>query len=517
MKNKFIKFLSLLLVILIFCSAFVVKGEENTLSEVQKLYNEILNYKLKESDVSDVQSLIDTEFSQNAGSYAEWYILALSQNGEKYDFGNYEKALLKYVDENTISSATTQQKYALSLISVGSTDGYIHKVLNNTVGKLGIMSYAYGLHLINNGYFIEGHTAESIVDKMLSLSCPDGGWSLKGDYCDVDVTAMVIQSLAPYYNQNTDIKNAIDNALNLLSEKQHENGGFLSYGTVNAESASQVIIALSAVGIDFSKDQRFIKNGYNILDALTAFRLPDGGFSHSAGGEYNENAIGQIFHALTSYMRFHENKGSVYILDNRNPSGLENTENNIPKTINYKFFICIGIMICAIAVLLVLLFTKRLTAKNLILILLVSGILIAGINFINISSAEEQYDTPKGEQSGTVTLTVKCDSIAGKAKHIPKDGIIIATEEIQFFEGETVFDVLKRSAKKHKILLESSSSGSLYIKGIANIYEFDFGELSGWVYTVNGEQISSACDEYTLSDKDVIEWHYTLELGEDIK
>ena len=62
----------------------------------------------------------------------------------------------------------------------------------------------------------------------------------------------------------------------------------------------------------------------------------------------------------------------------------------------------------------------------------------------------------------------------------------------------------------------SGANGLMYIHGIGNIYEFDFGDLSGWVYMVNGESASVGCDQYVLQDGDQVEWHYTLELGKDI-
>ena len=55
-----------------------------------------------------------------------------------------------------------------------------------------------------------------------------------------------------------------------------------------------------------------------------------------------------------------------------------------------------------------------------------------------------------------------------------------------------------------------------YVSGIGNLYEFDFGGLSGWVYSVNGRMPSVSCGEYVLSDGDKIEWMYTCDLGNDV-
>lgn len=100
-----------------------------------------------------------------------------------------------------------------------------------------------------------------------------------GKSADTDVTAMCLQALAPYKSDST-VKESIDRALNVLSKKQNEKGGYSSFGTVNSESVSQVISALVALDIDVQSDSRFIKNGNTLVDNLMTFKNSDGGFSH---------------------------------------------------------------------------------------------------------------------------------------------------------------------------------------------------------------------------------------------
>lgn len=125
------------------------------------------------------------------------------------------------------------------------------------------------------------------------------------------------------------------------------------------------------------------------------------------------------------------------------------------------------------------------------------------------------------------TLSVRCDTILDnldklkpeKAELIPADGVILKQTEAEFFEGESVFNVLKREMKKNKIHMEFVNTpvyGSAYIEGIANIYEFDCGELSGWMYRVNGVFPRYGCSRYMLSDGDCIEWLYSCDLGVDL-
>ena len=127
----------------------------------------------------------------------------------------------------------------------------------------------------------------------------------------------------------------------------------------------------------------------------------------------------------------------------------------------------------------------------------------------------------------TCTLSVRCDTILDnmsdfdkdKAEILPNNGIILKETEVVFYEGETVFNLLRREMKKNKIHMEFNEVpmyGSAYIEGIANIYEFDCGELSGWMYKVNDWFPNYGCSRYKLKEHDKVEWIYTCDLGRDI-
>ena len=95
--------------------------------------------------------------------------------------------------------------------------------------------------------------------------------------------------------------------------------------------------------------------------------------------------------------------------------------------------------------------------------------------------------------------------------------MILAEGAFPIAQGDTVYTILTDAARAHGIHMETSGTNGLqYVSGIGNIYEFDFGDLSGWVFMVNGESASVGCDQYALKPGDKIEWHYTLELGKDI-
>lgn len=127
----------------------------------------------------------------------------------------------------------------------------------------------------------------------------------------------------------------------------------------------------------------------------------------------------------------------------------------------------------------------------------------------------------------TATLSVTCKSILNnmdlfnkdKLDVLPEDGVIYPTQTVTFYEGESVFDVLLREMQDNNIHMEFVMTpiyNSHYIEGINNIYEFDCGELSGWMYRVNGWFPNYGCSRYMLKDGDKIEWIYTCDLGRDI-
>ena len=103
---------------------------------------------------------------------------------------------------------------------------------------------------------------------------------------------------------------------------------------------------------------------------------------------------------------------------------------------------------------------------------------------------------------------------------MPSNGVILATSNVEFEDGETVFDVLNRVCEYAGIQLEYSWTplySSYYVEGINNLYEFDCGNESGWMYKVNGWFPNYGCSSYTLENGDDIVWCYTCNgLGADV-
>lgn len=633
-KRLILQISSFCIIFSLLTSSFLVSANTNEKGEKASadIIEDIIEYNLKKSGASTVENFINGELANKAGVSSEWYVIALSQY-KKYDFSKYKTMLLEYLAKNEVGSAVTRQKYTLSLIAVGSADSYIYKTLNDSIGKQGIMSYVFGLHLLNNGYRSNDFSVSDLKKKLISFQLKDGGFAVMGQNGDVDVTAMVLQALSPYYKSDGAVNSSVNKALAFLQNAQKSDGNYASYGVNNPESTSQVLIALSMLGIDAKTDSRFIKNGNTLFDVIKSFKLSNGSFCHKSGGGENVLATVQVFCAMVSYLRMANGKGGFYILDNRNPSALvistenhtgekatakqntavnnnngatqkssqkvskksaqshygstqkvgdsdtvKQTENeaetktakaknstdkqksdskkkksvqkaeqttvkvkadeknigeNEPETTeivksgkdktsgNYKLWANLAVIISALIICAVLFAFKKRNFKNFIVIFLLALSGIAFITFTNFQTPDEYYNSAVNKENsiGTVTLSIRCDSIPDKSRaDIPDNGIILDTKEFQLEKGDSVYDILKEAAKKNKIHLETSGGeSSVYVEGIANIYEFDFGDLSGWIYRVNGIKPSVGCDEYELSDNDKIEWLYTCNLGEDIE
>ncbi len=142
---------------------------------------------------------------------------------------------------------------------------------------------------------------------------------------------------------------------------------------------------------------------------------------------------------------------------------------------------------------------------------------------------EFDYEEETGSNGSSMSCTIKivCDTILdnmsdlepGKEGYVPSSGTILGTTSVTFYEGETVFEVLKRVCDSAGIQLEYAWTpmyDSYYIEGINHLYEFDCGSGSGWMYKVNGWFPNYGCSSYHLEDGDSIVWIYTCQLGDDI-
>lgn len=134
---------------------------------------------------------------------------------------------------------------------------------------------------------------------------------------------------------------------------------------------------------------------------------------------------------------------------------------------------------------------------------------------------------PPEEEVLRCSVSISCSTVlnnmdkldADKKDLIPMDGWILKPVTVEFEDGETLGDVMSRVCRENGIHLEYSFNplyNSNYVEGIGNLYEFDCGSESGWMYSVNGWFPNYGYSKYTLRDNDTVEWKYTCNLGRDI-
>ena len=226
-------------------------------------------------------------------------------------------------------------------------DGTYNRGLTVSPGRQGINGWIWGLIALDSKrYEVPSdavNTREDFIVEILRTQRTDGGFALTGEVSDVDITAMAIQALAPYYSSETvyfytssvvktlegayaecskTVREVIDESVAWLSSVQCSDGDFSSWGMQNVESTAQVLVALSTLGVDALHDSRFIKNGNTVLDGILKYRLSNGGFVHSftydpdnptsLPDQANTMASEQVLYALVSLWRYQNGMRSLY-------------------------------------------------------------------------------------------------------------------------------------------------------------------------------------------------------------
>ena len=263
----------------------------------------------------------------------EWAIIGLARSDASMStnyYSSYYDRVVAYVEEkinnegqlHTVKS-TENARVALAVTAIGKDPRNVggHNLLTalndvTYVNKQGVNGPIWALLALDSKNY-DAPGREALITSILGQQFEDGGWAVTPEgstpatTADVDMTAMAIQALAPYYNTRKDVKNAVDKALICLSGKQLGDGRFQSWGTTNSESAAQVVVALSALGIDADKDTRFVKSGNSALDGLLSFAVKTGGFGHD-DNVVNQMATEQAYYALAAYDRFDRKANRLY-------------------------------------------------------------------------------------------------------------------------------------------------------------------------------------------------------------
>jgi len=334
---------------------------EVDLEQLEKYIVDIIQWKKQDIGKED-SPLFNHKFLEQAGeSSVDWYVFGLGRAGISDDYDAY-LAIIKdeiermYQSKRKLSrlKATEWHRIALAILSIGGDPTYIETNVQKkpidliadgvyqrgkttrSLGAQGINGWIWGLITLDSlRYAVPDDanvTREKIITEIMRAQLPDGGFALQTDtQFEVDMTAMAIQALAPYYNDEKSytyeqiaaekkvtktVREVVDEALDCLSEAQLEDGDFALMDIANAESTAQVIVALTALGIDPLRDERFIKNDQTLLDGLLKYRKSDGGFIHSEmydddnptaqPDESNPMASEQALYTLVALYRHYE-------------------------------------------------------------------------------------------------------------------------------------------------------------------------------------------------------------------
>lgn len=293
----------------------------------------------------------------------DWTVLGLARAGypvpEDY-YASYYQNVAAYVkaninDQERLHSnrSTDNSRVILGLTAAGYDVTNIggHNLLQGLtdmkyLDRQGINGPIWALVAFDSGSYeipaapdgADPVTREKLIQAILDRRLANGGWNLRSaaTTADPDMTAMALTALAPYGKTDSAVKAAIDKALQLLSAMQGADGGYTgSYSGTDgstgsgSESCAQVIVALTALGIDPHTDTRFIKNGHSVVDALYDYYAAGGGFKHVADGGRDGMATEQGYYALAAYDRFLNGKTRLYDMTDvaKDPVGEET-----PKT-----------------------------------------------------------------------------------------------------------------------------------------------------------------------------------------
>lgn len=285
----------------------------------------IIAWKKSDNGSSPDGYLLNDTYLALAGSTpGDWYPIGLGRLGIADRNDAYLAVIRDRVEERyaqpgklSAAKATEWHRIALAVLAMGGdptslgkdkdgqpidliADGTYDRGKTTSLGRQGINGWIWGLIALDSlRYPVPEdayYTRDDIIIEILRQQLPDGGFALSGNSADPDITAMALQALSTYRNDEKTytytlkktggqvtktVYQVTEEALTCLSALQLPTGDFSSWGTENVESTDQVTVALCSLGIDPLTDPRFIKNGNTLLDGILRYRMPDGGFIHS--------------------------------------------------------------------------------------------------------------------------------------------------------------------------------------------------------------------------------------------
>ena len=569
------------------------------------------------------------------GSTPDWSAFSLAVSNEEVPKAYYlgmRRMINSYETaeafKQKVPKVTEYERMTLGLTAAGydatSLAGvnFIEAIYNNKdLTSQGVNGICYGLLAVDSHHYEVPedalYTRDKMVDALLERHIEGEGWSNSGKESNEDLTAMVIQALAPYYldtdySKNEAVRKVVDEAIIYLSGQQRDDGTYVS-----SETMAQVMTALASLKIDPDKDERFIKKGHTLIQAFGMFYVADqGGFKHLCDDEgTNRIATEQALYALAAYQNNKKGSHSIYdlsalqlikeepvkniIIEDHDEVTIEQevkevtfeipgafhdvkldiqkVKENLPEmTIKFganEIYCPRGLRfnesvneLCLTACLPSQLENykaqfgeiesiseafdfgndKKLTfndyitltfkgkaneeaayidelgklhhiikspesTKDLSEYCLVSGndllIKTSHLTTFLVYTKKGQSDKDPEEDHNKINITISVD-----AKTIGL-GYLVSPLTIEVKKKSTVYDALESLGLK---LTTTGDRKNIYIAGINDIFEFEHGLYSGWLYQVNGHFPNKSMGSYYLDEGDCIEICYTTNGGKDI-
>ena len=584
------------------------------LTDAEKALEDLGKTAIYEEYLNNVLEYVKAEtYNPSLGStYGEWAVLAEARGNvsasvwyDKY-LSNIAKSVAsmngKLDNTNTQTKHTEYSRVILALTALGEdatkftgSNGTVYNLVEPLfekngstyrVSEQGNNGTAFALIALDSGNYYDnatGTTARNAwINSLLDAQISDGSWGIDTDFpgSNVDMTAMVVQALAPYCSTNANVKDAVDKAVKWLSAEYQETG---DYGS--SESAAQVIVALSALNIDAKIDSRFQHNGISVLSNFLSYADPNSkGFLHDKqpNSTVNQMASEQAAYTLVAYDRHvngskrlydmsdvtkRENADAQAVIDMINQIGYvdESSYNAIAearnaynklsaadkeKVTNYNTLTAAETSYKAILKQKQIDQYKALKAHYDDLLndrtkkygtaakkKLASILQQAQTDMNAAESCERVMDIYNkaifdldAVKPGDIEVTFRLigaleatqDVDLTKDSYLPEYVTWVPTKTYALQENATVYDLFTEAmsdAGLRYIGAESNYVSTIYAPSCLGGYvlsEFTNGKKSGWMYTVNGTHPNQGLKNWTLNDNDVVVWHYVNDYSHEV-
>ena len=584
------------------------------LTDAEKALEDLGTTAIYEEYLRNVLEYVKLETSNPSlgSTYGEWAVLAEARGNVSasvwYDKYLSNMATTVASKNGKLDNTKTQTKHTeysrviLALTSIGEdatkfrgSNGTVYNLVEPLfekngstyrVSEQGNNGTAFALIALDSGNYYDnatGTTARNAwINSLLDAQISDGSWGIDADFpgSNVDMTAMVVQALAPYCSTNANVKDAVDKAVEWLSAEYQKTG---DYGS--SESAAQVIVALSALNIDAKIDSRFQHNGISVLSNFLSYADPNSkGFLHDKqpNSTVNQMASEQAAYTLVAYDRYvngskrlydmsdvtkRENADAQAVIDMINQIGYvdESSYNAIAearnaynklsaadkeKVTNYNTLTAAETSYKAILKQKQTDQYKALKAhyddllndktkkygtaakKKLASILQQAQTdMNAAESCERVTAIYEKAITDlDAVKPGDIEVTFRLigaleatqDVDLTTDSYLPEYVTWVPTKTYALQENATVYDLFTEAmsdAGLRYIGAESNYVSTIYAPSCLGGYtlsEFTNGKKSGWMYTVNGTHPNQGLKNWTLKDGDVVIWHYVNDYSHEV-